>query len=269
MFFELYLDVLFLVNLCINYLLLRSVTVLMKAQTGRIRSLTGSAIGAFGVCIFVCLPVRITSANLLPVHVVTSTLMVKIGCKIKNVKDLCIGVAALYFAGCLWGGMFFVVYQSQDHSRLSVILFFSVLFYEVMVIGIEKYRCNKRNRDRYCDVTLYVKEKSKKVKGLYDTGNLLFDPMNGSPVSVADKMVIDELIGSLPETMEDMKPHYIPYRTVGTEHGVMLALVIDRMDIVMNEKHFHIERPVLALAKESVSFTQHYQLILNPNLVDS
>lgn len=269
LYIELYLDVLFFINLCMNYLLLRSVQVLTGKSTGRIRCILGSALGAFGVCAFVCLPVRISFANLLPVHVVTSTLMVKIGCKIKDARNLVKGVTALYFAGFLWGGMFLALYQDRDAIHLRTFLFLSIIFYELLVIGIDIYRCNRKHRDRYCDVTLYVGEKSKKVRGLYDTGNHLSDQWSGLPVSVADEAVIQKMLDRPCGEIEELRPHYIPYRAIGTSQGVLLAVTIDAMDIDMNERTYHISKPVLALAKESVSFTQHYQLILNPNLIDS
>ena len=269
LFIELYLDVLFLMNLCMNYLLLKSVTVLTGKRILRIRSVLGSAIGAFGVCAFVCLPVRLNVANLLPVHVVTSTLMVKIGCKIKDAKNLVYGVVLLYITGFLWGGMFFALYQSQDGIDLLPALLFSVLFYEMTTVCIGIYRYKIKNQERSCEVTLYVKEKSKKVKGLYDTGNLLQDPVCGLPVSVVDATVIRELTDDPPEICEEMRPHYIPFRTVGSDQGVLLAVTIDAMEVVVGDKHCHIDHPVLALAKETVSFTQHYQLILNPSLIDS
>ena len=269
MFVELYLDVLFIMNLFINYLLLRSTAVLMGVSVPRVRSILGSAASAFGVCAFVCLPVRVSCASLLPVHVVTSTLMVKIGCKIKDAKNLVKGVVFLYLTGFLWGGMFFALYQSQDGLVLLPTLLLCVLFYEMTAVCIEKYRYNFKNRERSCEVTLYVKEKSKKVKGLYDTGNLLRDPVTGLPVSIVNGKVIRELFEEPLETCEEIKPHYIPIRTVGTDQGVLLAVTIDGMDVVMGERHYHITHPVLALAKESVSFTQHYQLILNPSLINS
>lgn len=269
MYIELYLDVLFLTNLCLNYLLLRSVQVLTGRPSGRIRCIFGGALGAFGVCIFMCLPVRMTSANLLPVHVVTSTLMVKIGCKIKDARSLCKGVIALYFAGFLWGGMFLWLYQDLDAIHLRTFLFLSIIFYELLTIGIDIYRYKRKHRDRYCDVTLYIGEKSKKVRGLYDTGNHLADQLTGRPVSVADREMIQVLLDAPVEMIETLKPHYIPYRAVGTDQGVLLTITIDAMDIYINEQVYHISHPMLALARESVSFTQHYQLILNPNLIDN
>lgn len=269
MYIELYLDMLFWVNLYIDYLLLRSVQFLSGRSVGRVRCILGSAVGAFGVCAYVCLPVRISVANLLPVHVVTSTLMVKIGCKIKDAGNLIKGVIALYFVGFLWGGMFLVLYQELAAIGIRTFLFLTIIFYETVVICIDQYRCRKKHRDRYCDVTLYIGEKSKKVRGLYDTGNQLSDQWSGLPVSVTDQAVIQDMLDRPCGEIEELKPHYISYCAVGVSQGILLAVTIEKMDIDMNGRFYQISNPVLALAKEPVSFTRHYQLILNPNLIDS
>lgn len=265
---EVYLDVVFLVNLIVNYMLLRIVRKLLKSPPERIRCLAGSMLGAFGVCLMVCLPIHKTFVNLLPVHMVTSTLMVKVGCKIKNVRMLIRGVFYLYMTAFLGGGMFFALYQSPAMLHLRTFLFFGVFFYELLMSFHAIFRKWKMEGNHYCQVTLYANEKSKKVRGLYDTGNRLSDGLTGKPVTVADAKILRELCGEHLEYQEDLRPHYITYRAVGTPEGVLLAVTLDKMEILMGGQQYLVHQPVLALSEENISFTQHYQLILNPNLID-
>lgn len=269
MYCEVYLDVLFLTNLWIDYLILMLTNRLQKRTPGRIRCFLGGAIGAFGVCLLMLLPIRKSLAILLPAHMVTSTLMVKIGCKIKDFGSMIRCMVTLYLVTFLWGGMFFALYQTPAALHLRTFLFLSTISYEVLRAAIWLYRQQKRHRDHYCDVTLYAKDKSKKVRGLYDTGNQLKDPLSGKPVSVIDAAVVENLFASPPEYNETLKPHYVPYRAVGTDRGVLLTITIESMTVDINGVRQTITAPVLALSREKVSFTQHYQLILNPNLIDS
>ena len=269
MYYELYLDVFFLINLWMDYLILRLINRLQKRTPGRIRCFLGGTIGAFGVCLLLILPGRKTFAILLPAHMVTSTLMVKIGCKIKDIRSLIRCVITLYLVSFLWGGMFFALYQTPAAIHLRTFLFLSTISYEVLQAALWIYRQQRRHRDRYCDVTLYAKDKSKKVRGLYDTGNQLTDILSGKPVSVIDAAAVEELLSKPPEYDETLKPHYIPYRAVGTDQGVLPVITIESMVIDRNGETKVIFQPVLALSREKVSFTQHYQLILNPNLIDS
>lgn len=265
---EVYLDMIFLINLIMNYLLLRTVRKLLKLPPERIRCFWGSILGAFGVCLGLCLPVHKTFVNLLPVHMVTSTLMVKVGCKIKNVRVLVKGVCLLYLTAFLGGGMFFALYQSQTGLHLRTFLFFGVFFYELLMIFHDVYRKWKRSGNHYCEVTLFANEKSKKVRGLYDTGNRLLDSLSGKPVSVIDAEILREFYGEGIEYREELRPHYITYRAVGTPRGMLLAVTLEKMEVSMEGQSYSISQPILALSEENISFTQHYQLILNPNLID-
>lgn len=268
MYYELYLDVLFLTNFLMNYLILRLVCKILKRPSIRIRCMLGGLLGAFGVCLVVFLPVRSILAGLLPVHVVISTFMVKIGCRIKDTRNLIRGVIAMYLISFLWGGMFFVLYQSPAAAHLRTFIFLSVISYELLTFGIWLYGWQKKRRDHCCEITLYVNEKSKKVKGLYDTGNQLVDALSGKPVSVVDAGVLESMFLEPLEYNEALKPHYISYHAVGTEEGAILVVTIDAMRIDIRGEEHMILKPALALSCENVSFTQHYQLILNPNLVD-
>ena len=269
MYYELYLDVFFLTNLWMDYLILVLTNRLLKKPPGRIRCFLGGTAGAFGVCLLVVLPVPKNIGILLPAYVVTSTWMVKIGCKIKDIRDWIRCIVILYLVTFLWGGMFFALYQTPAALHLRTFLFLSTISYEVLGLGFRLYRRLTRHRDHTCDVTLYVNDKSKKVRGLYDTGNSLVDTLTGKPVSVIDAAYVESLFSTPPEYNEALKPHYIPYHAIGTEHGVLLVITFESMVIDrMGELHV-IPQPVLALSQGNVSFTQHYQLILNPNLIDS
>ena len=50
MYYELYLDVLFLENLLADYLLLGLLKRMLKCQAGRLRRMLGAAVGSLGVC---------------------------------------------------------------------------------------------------------------------------------------------------------------------------------------------------------------------------
>ena len=46
----------------------------------------------------------------------------------------------------------------------------------------------------FCDVEIFFKEKSVKIKAMIDTGNLLKDPISGIPVIVVEKSKLEDII---------------------------------------------------------------------------
>lgn len=83
MYYEVYLDVLFVVNGIMDYFLLRLVNRLLHGSATPGRSLLGAFIGAAGVCMLVLVPGS-RVLNTILVHVVINTIMVRFGCNLKK-----------------------------------------------------------------------------------------------------------------------------------------------------------------------------------------
>ena len=98
-----------------------------------------------------------------------------------------------------------------------------------------------------------------KIKGLIDTGNSLFDPVSGKPVSIVTREVAKNFVGN------NKKIRYIPYQSVGKSDGVMPVFHIDEMRIIGQEPYC-FQHILLGISEENVSLAGAYDMILNPNL---
>lgn len=75
-------------------------------------------------------------------------------------------------------------------------------------------------------------------RSLADTGNFLRDPLTGCPVVLADNMIAESLLNLSREQLEqpmetmrnmmekqpELQPRLIPFRAIGTERGLLLAV---------------------------------------------
>ena len=84
MYYELYLDVLFLQNLLADYLLLTILKKSLKCQAGRLRRLAGAAVGSLGVCGVYLFSIESTWIGRLLIYIIFSTVMVSIGLGIRD-----------------------------------------------------------------------------------------------------------------------------------------------------------------------------------------
>ena len=101
-------------------------------------------------------------------------------------------------------------------------------------------------------VVLYQKGACKEVKGLYDTGNGLWDATCRKPVSVISYSLIKELfslemqkeleafctcqLGELPGELAEIHPHYIPFQSVGCQGGFLPAVILDYIDVYKRQR---------------------------------
>ena len=116
----------------------------------------------------------------------------------------------------------------------------------------------------YVPVELSYKGKNLKLTALQDTGNSLCDPVTGGPVLVVDKDTAVRLTGlSLEQIRRPVETigtipglRLIPYRSVGTENGLMLGLRLQEVKIG-NWKGSR----VVAFAPGSLSMEGEYQAL--------
>lgn len=245
-----------------DYLILRIVNSILRSGATRIRTLLGSVIGAAGICMIVLLPVQIPVLNFILTHILLDTIMLKVGCKIKDVRKLIKGVLTLYVSTYLCGGILETLIRYTGYT----FFWLSGLTYLFIQIGIKLYEGLKRREANLYEVTLSEDGKHIKIKGLYDTGNQLMDPYTRKPVHVVNEEVLTTLLNEEPILLnQKLKPHYIPYHSLGNQIGTILVITIDALCVHRLDEELPLIRPMIALAKESVASDDRYQMILNPS----
>ena len=124
MYGEIYIDLVFVTNLLLDYFLLRLVGILFKCQTGKLRILAGALFGAISACIILLLPVE-EDAFLMTftLHGVCAMGMIRIGYGLKKYGLLVKGMIMLYLSAFLWGGLWEIIHR--EHSMTLIVFFIS------------------------------------------------------------------------------------------------------------------------------------------------
>lgn len=259
MYYELYIDVLFLVNFMMDSLLLLSVNQMLKCPTTHGRIYLGGAVGSILTCAVIAMPIP-GGIKFILFHTAVNTIMIKTGLGVKGKTQFWKAFGLLYIASFLFGG---ILQALHPYVRTGSLFFAAAVGCYYLMRGIWKFLVRvKELQKKICEITLYTSAGEQKVKALIDTGNALEDNFSKEPVSVIDKALAKSIL-----TDEDMKHgfHYIPYRTVGKE-SVMPVFRISKMCIHLKEEKW-IEKPAIGVCGEHVSEQEEYQMILNPDLL--
>lgn len=282
MYYEIYLDVLFVINVVMDYFLLRLTGRLCGHTATWMQSLLGAVLGAGGICLLAVFPQNRAISTLL-IHVAVNTIMVRFGCSLKTWKETLQGLLFLYGAGFLLGGLMLLLRRTTGSRGLAACFFLGTVSYGILALGIRISGRMKRKRDRMFRVLLYANGKCHQGTGLYDTGNQLVDPSTQKPVCLAESRILEHLFSreELEKLMkfwegkpEDgdfgtLNPRFLPFSGAGCANGVALAVTLDYLYVEGQEIHKVITRPVIAFSRENSSFHGDYQVILHPNLIDS
>lgn len=284
MYYEFYIDVFFVVNLLVDFLLLTLTGKTLGGTASLLRIFLAAVAGALGACILTLLWAENPWVVLF--HPALAVFMVKTAFKIRSVGKLWRGTFLFYALSFLLGGIFYTIPMGV---RKGILWFFTITFtaYGAIYTGIRLWKYLKGREETFCEAVIRLNGKNRKVKGLYDTGNRLRDPLTQKPVCIVEWKVFQELLDQrereVLETFCDrpgdfylqdpvvrkLKPRLIPYRSVGCETGLLLVVTADGMSIVSGEKEGQVKDPAIGLSKTSLSFDGNFQIIISPAILDS
>ena len=282
MYQEIYIDVVFAANLLMDYLLLRLVGKFLRCRVSRRRCFAAAVFGALGSCLILCIPSENTPVLTVALHGFCALMMLRIGLKIQKGALLLKAFLMLYLTAFLCGGFWEAVSRERT---LTIKVFLLCVFVEytgssAFLFAADSIRAGRRN---IYPVTFGYQGRVQSAYGLYDSGNLLEDPISGKPVSIMEAELLAKILpGEDAEALRNLnedqkkseitgiaglKPHYLSLRTVGKSPQTFLAVRLDDLCIHTPGDVIHISEPVFALTFESSALGKEYKLLLNSRLL--
>ncbi len=199
-----YVDVLLVLNLYINYFLIRGTAIITRFELSVKRCLISSGVGALFsmVILFPELPFWITAL----VKLSSGWVIVFLAFGRKKNPDMIITVLvfliiSFLYAGLMLGlwlfvapfGMFYRNGTAYFDIPIIAIAIFTALAY--FVIRALSYISDKRgNSIKYADIEIKLNGEQVKLRGLSDTGNSLIDPFSGRNVIICPTEPISSII---------------------------------------------------------------------------
>ncbi len=259
MCYELYIDVLFLVNLFFDFLLLLTVRNIMKYPVSWGHVFLGGITGAAFTCLVIASSLD-GLVKLILCHVIVNMIMIKVGLKIKHVGELIKAVIVLYVVSILYGG---ILELFHPYLHTEIIYFIIAILCAVFIRNMWKiFLKEKRTQNTKCAVVLQEGKTQIKVTALIDTGNTLTDPISGEPVSIIEKELAKKM---WKDKEQDKGIRYIPFCTIESK-GMMPIFRIEKMQVVGKEEIL-IQHPIVGVCEGVISEVEEYQIILNPDIL--
>lgn len=287
-YYEFYIDVFFVVNLLMDYLLLSLTEKLLGETAESFRRLFGAALGAGCTCLFVLFTGGIHRKGSVIFYCFTAALMVYAeGCH-RGGKKFIYAVAAFFVSSFLLGGILYAI-PLQSNKSIWEYTIITVTAYLIINTGIRLFKHLNGKRGVDCQAVVTFNGRKMKVKGLYDTGNRLTDYDTGKPVSIMEyssfiqlleakqREVLDRfcsMAGSKTEELQDemltfLHPRFLIYRSVGCSQGMLPVITVDSLTIQTKDTDREIKNAVIGLSKTALSGHGNFQIIISPTILDS
>ncbi len=259
MCYELYIDVLFLVNLFFDFLLLLTVKHIMRCPVSWKRIFIGSIAGSASTCLVIAIPGN-NILKLILFHTVVNVMMIVIGLKIRKKEKIIKAILILYVTSILYGGILeiFSPYLHTEIIYFMIALLCAFFIRNIWMIFLRE----KRTQNTICTIILCEGKVKRKITALIDTGNTLTDPVSGEPVNIIGKELAKQIWEDKDQT-EGIR--YIPFCTIENK-GIMPVFRVEKMCMTGNEDTW-IKHPILGVCEGQISESKEYQMILNPDII--
>lgn len=264
--YEFYADTFFLLNLFVDTLLLFLLKKVLHATATHVRLFLGGIFGAGAVCVLTVIPGMGAFAKLFFGYGLISLAMIKISFRHMDFVQVCRAAVCLYGCAFVFAGLLHFFMTLFPFLRTYGIGIFGIcamgfFFYEGF---LRLYEIRKRKQGSYLiPVTIIWKDRAEKLLALVDTGNSLYEPIGGKPVSVLEKDAVRGLFAAdKPEVFRA-----IPFHSIGKRNGILEGYQLTELIIRGEYENIRIEKPMIGLFDKKVSNNGAYQMILHPALM--
>lgn len=304
MYFEVYPDIIFIINLIIDFILLLLLKAISKRSTTIIRLLTAAAAGGITAAIVGILPWMNIFIRFILMNVIASAIMLFLAFGkmiISEFAKLLISLFLLtYFSGGFINSLYYHTNMKVKIGRIGnllisnltgkviILIFMAVIPAALCVLWL--FRRLKGNRPDTLETELIYDDKAVSTQGLIDTGNCLYDPVFKKPVIIIEHVLLKELIPpeqlreldrikrsisdlsfelDMEETLNPIRQRIrlIPYQSIGRQRGLLLGLVLDKVLIKQGGADIVNEKVTAAIYDELLSTGKDYHVILHKELL--
>ena len=184
---KMYIDLFFIFNVIMDYIIIMSTNILLKRRTSYIRMILSSLIGGISSLVL------FTSLNKIVIEIVSIVIMVLISFGYKGIRYLINNILYMYILSTLLGGIIYLFNIKVSNSMFLTYLIIIVISIEIMILYIKENKKMRSIYNNYYKVDIYFKDREKlSLIGFVDTGNNLYDPYKKRPVIIVHNKYIKE-----------------------------------------------------------------------------
>lgn len=282
-----YVDVLLAVNLLITYILLLLTCAVLKMYTKKMRLFLGSVLGAVYSLIVLAPEINFVMSLFLKFFMCIS--IVCVAFQLKNLRMICRFSIRFFSVNIAFSGLLLlfsnIINSSFVHVRnaniymtldFPLLLILTAIGYVVLKFVINLFQRTPTN-DVY-RVRIYIDGVYVETTAVVDSGNTLYEPICGKPVSILYQRVIMPL---LPKNVQAFIDGELKLETsfengwetrvsvLCTQFAVGSSLLptvkVDMLEIIKGKQIVKYENCVLALTKKTFE-EMHCQMLLHPSL---
>ena len=186
---KVYIDLVLFLNFGFDFLLLLSVSLILRRNVFLYRLFIGAFVGSISIF---SLFIHINSLELFFLKVIISIFMILVSFGFRSFKYFIKNIVYLYLSSIILGGGLYLLNIEMSYQNQGIIFYKSklgtnflilvILAPIILYIYIKECRCLKTNYSNYHKVLININDFIINCTGFLDTGNKLRDPYKRRPI---------------------------------------------------------------------------------------
>ena len=290
-----YVDIVLLENLCMNYIILFGTAYIIKIKIKQVRIILASLLGAvYAVLAY---------AEIFPMYasLITKTIlsicMTYIAFNPKKIKGLIKELIVFYLVSFALGGCAFAllyIVRPQDIFMkdgvyigtypLKIALLGGIVGFIITYIAFKIVKTRITKNEIIYKAVINISGKQLEINVLLDTGNMLKDPISGDSVIMIEKNKlnsifpekilnnIDKILGGDLESAESLeyrkRLRFIPFTSVGKQNGMLLGIKADFITIITDVEEIINKRAIIGIYEKTFSKSGKYSGLIGLDILE-
>lgn len=292
-----YLDVVLIENLLMNYIILYATSIVLKMKAKHIRLIIASLLGAIYSIIAYTSILEIYSSMIL--KIILSVIIVYIAYNPQNVKQLWKCILIFYMTSFVFGGaafaLIYIVKPKEIFMKnglfmgiypLKTVLLGAIIAFFIIITSFKIVKSKISKKEMFCTAKVKINNKEIETQVMIDTGNLLKEPITNTPVIVLEHTLLYDCMpkeilnnlenilgGDFDSVTEKIKMEYlsklkvIPFSSLGKQNGMLLGIKPEYIIIKTEENEQKINNVIVGIYNKSLTKKGEYRGLIGIDLL--
>ena len=292
-----YIDIVLIENLIMNYIILFTTAVVLKIKVNHIRLILASLLGAGYSIIAYMGIIKVYSSIIL--KIISSVLIIYIAFNPQNIKKMCKDLLLFYLVSFVFGGAAFaLIYIIKPQNilmknglflgtyTLKTVMLGAVVAFCIIIGAFAIIKNKISKKDMFCEIEILINQKKIKTKAIIDTGNMLKEPITNVPVIVVEHILLyscmpKEILNNLKEIMGgdfknipcDIQEKYIsklkliPFSSLGKQNGMLIGIRPEYVKVITDEQEKINKNVIIGIYEKSLTKKGEYQALIGIELL--
>ena len=293
-----YLDIIFIENILMNFIILFATGIVMKVNMKQWRLICSSGIGAIYAIITYLSIIELVSNFFM--KILLSVAMIYLAFVPKTFKTIMKQLLMFYlisfiFGGCAFALLYFVKPQNVlmkngvfvGQYPIKIALLSGIVGFIIIQIAFKFIKNKISKRNMFCTLKIFMKNKILEVRALIDSGNLLHDPLTNTPVVVVEKdrlykifpnEILDNIenikLGGDTEYSDEIAKEYlskfrvVPFSSLGKQNGLLLGIKVDKISVISEDEEEIQTNAIIGIYEKALSKNGTYSALIGLDILE-